>query len=150
VTVDSVFTSTYDTYLIDLVDISAATGTDDLLLQYRYGSTTQTTAYYGSWVYWKPSTDAINGSRWRNGSNHILSDNTGDSGSLGHGNLYISKVGSSGKPAIWGTYGSAIGEGMQAFGGTFDGTSQTFNGFLLKSSASNISGTVRVYGLAKS
>ena len=150
VSIDSVFTSTYDTYMIDLMNVYGATATDDLYFQYRYGTTTQTTLYYGSWVYWRPSTDAITGSRWRNASQHTLNDFVGDSNSMTHGNIYISQVGVAGRPSIWGATGNTSSEGFEAFGGTFDGTSQVFNGFLLKSSSSNITGTVRIYGLAKS
>jgi hypothetical protein len=150
VSIDSVFTSTYDTYMIDVMNVYGGTATDDFYFQYRYGTTTQTTAYYGSWVYWRPSTDAITGSRWRNGAQHILNDFVGDSNSMTHGNIYISQVGVAGRPSIWGATGNTSSEGFESFGGSFDGTSQVFNGFLLKSSSSNITGTVRIYGLAKS
>jgi hypothetical protein len=150
VSIDSVFTSTYDTYMIDLMNVYGGTSTDDLHFQYRYGSTTATTAYYGSWVYWRPVTDGITGSRWRNAAQHTLNDYIGDSANMTHGNIYISQAGVSGKPAIWGASGNTSSEGFEAFGGTFDGSSQVFDGFLLKSSSSNITGTVRIYGLAKS
>ena len=47
--IDSVFSSTYKTYLVIIEDIFAVTNTDDLLFQFRYGSTTETNAnYYGN------------------------------------------------------------------------------------------------------
>ena len=151
VNIDSVFTSTYETYYVDFIDVYATTQTDDFLMQLRYGSTTETSAaYYGSWVFWNPATDAINGSRWRAATSHTICSQVGGSGALGHGNLYISKVGVAGRPSIWGSYGNSTIEANQTSSTIYDGTSQVYSGFLLKSSSTNITGTVRVYGLAKS
>jgi hypothetical protein len=151
VNIDSVFTSTYETYYVDFIDVYATTQTDDFLMQLRYGSTTETSAaYYGSWVFWNPATDSINGSRWRAATSHTICSQVGGSGALGHGNLYISKVGVAGRPSIWGSYGNSTIEANQTSSTIYDGTSQVYSGFLLKSSSTNITGTVRVYGLAKS
>jgi hypothetical protein len=48
---DSVFTSTYRSYLVVINEMAAGTSTDDLILQFRYGgNTTQAANYFGSCI----------------------------------------------------------------------------------------------------
>jgi hypothetical protein len=147
-TFDNVFDSTvYRAYQIVIEGIAAATQTDDLWLQFRYGTTTQASTYYGvtyGYLY-NSSTLQIVG---MNNANQITINQ--DCGSLsyptsatltvtlGGSNNVINLVGSSYAPA------PAVGQTVQA------GCSAAapWTGFLLKSSSTNIDGTVAIYGLA--
>jgi len=149
--VDGVFTSTYDNYLLILEDMSAATAADDLYLQMRYaGPTTETGTYYG-WCETFDLSGAEGGLGWSSVSAAVISTATGTSVNTGSGHLVIQRVGnSSEKAAITGTYTeNETLSGFTIFGGSVN-TARTYTGFLLKSSSTNITGVVTVYGYAKS
>jgi hypothetical protein len=149
--IDGVFTSTYDNYLIILEDCSAATAADDLYLQLRYaGPTTETGTYYG-WCETFDLSGAEGGLGWSSVSAAVISTATGTSVNTGSGHLVIQRVGnSSEKAAITGTYTeNETLSGFTIFGGSVN-TARTYTGFLLKSSSTNITGVVTVYGYAKS
>jgi hypothetical protein len=150
VTVDSCFSSTYDQYVLTFTDIYAATGTDDAYFQFRYGSTTFTGSHYGSWFYMNPVSSAFVSGVYRAVSQFTLGPNTGASSETSSGTMQIGGVGkSSTYPMISGVYGNLQIETMATFGGGA-GSSNTFTGFVFKSSSTNVTGTIRVYGLAKS
>jgi hypothetical protein len=151
-TFDGVFTSSYFNYLIQIESLSAATGTDDLHLQLRYaGPTTQAANYWGSsWGTPSGGTAGTN-TGMSNEAQWTLSLVTGDSTNVGAGLINVWHVGNgSDRPSITGNY-AQIANGTSAqnvFGGQLD-NARTYTGFLFKSSSSNISGTISVYGLAK-
>jgi hypothetical protein len=62
VTLDDCFNSTYDTYLVTFVDCFGGTAADDAQIQWRYSTTTLTTDYYSSYMYY--TTSAV-GSRFQ-------------------------------------------------------------------------------------
>lgn len=146
---DSVFNTTYSNYLVVIDQIYAVTGDDDLHLQMRYaGPTTQTTTYYGSAAQWSvagtPSTIASN-----NAAQWTISGQTGSSGTFGSGHIFFNVVGDASKaPVIRGQFTDKDANQL-VFGGNQD-TARVYTGFLLKSSSTNITGTVSIYGMAKS
>jgi hypothetical protein len=146
---DSVFNTTYSNYLVVIDQIYAATGDDDLHLQMRYaGPTTQTATYYGSAAQWSvagtPSTIASN-----NAAQWTISGQTGSSGTFGSGHIFFNVVGDASKaPVIRGQFTDKDANQL-VFGGNQD-TARVYTGFLLKSSSTNITGIVSIYGLAKS
>jgi hypothetical protein len=145
---DNVFTSTYKQYMVVIENISAATSSDDLLLQFRYaGPTTQASGYYGSLNYstWNA---ALTTTFSANTSSMTLAVSTGTSTEQSTATIYFSMVGNSNQLAsFYGQIMTGVNESQGTFGGRV-GTSRTYTGFILSSSSTNITGTVSIYGLA--
>ena len=146
---DSVFTSTYTNYLVLIDNIYAVDGGDDLHLQLRYaGPTTQTASYYGS-SFGSPFSGATSNTQSNNASQLTISTQTGSSTTFGAGNIYFNSVGNASEiPNFRGQYLDKDANSY-FFGGQIN-SARTYTGFLLKSSSTNITGAVSIYGLAKS
>jgi hypothetical protein len=145
---DAVFTSTYKNYLVVIDNISASTGADDLQLQFRYSGTTQTSGYYGVSVFALHSGTTVSNTPTNNAAQFTIATDTGTSSVAGTGFFYVTRVGSGSDMAA--CMGQYI-EGQAAIGNTFSciaTINRTYTGFLLKSSSTNITGTVSIYGLA--
>lgn len=145
---DDVFTSTYLSYLVVIDDIYAATGSDDLQLQFRYaGPTTQASGYYGST--WGVAYNATTFSTASNGSNQLtISQISGTVGTPASGQMWFGRVGnSSTTPNVRGQFFDS--DASQYIFGAQVSTARNYTGFLLKSSSTNITGSVSIYGLAK-
>ena len=147
-TFDNVFTSSYRNYFIVFDNISATTGTDDFLFQLRYaGPTTQATGYYAVNIQATTGSTTVTNTAGSTGPTIQLSDNIGTSVNPGYGFAYVIDAGnSSAKSTILGQYHEMVTSG----GGSFSGgneNSRIYTGFILKSSSSNISGNVTVYGM---
>ncbi len=149
-TFDSVFTTTYANYLVVIDTIYAATTADDLQMQMRYGAVTQTGAnYYGS-TYGSIYT----GTQTNTGSNaaaqFTISQSTGSSSFPGSGFMIFSRVGNGSQTPNWnGQFMDMSSSGAAWLFAGQTQTAQSYDGFLLKSASTNITGTVSVYGLAK-
>jgi hypothetical protein len=148
VTVDSCFTSTYKTYYVVIENLFAATAANTPQIQFRYGATTLTAGYYASY-----GSGAYDGSTFPvTGQNNVgqitLAGGSGGNANEGYsGQLVFNNVGTSSTYArfhgtSWNGYNFAT-----TINGGWTQTAQTYTGFLLKSSSSNITGTVSVYGL---
>lgn len=144
-TFDSVFSSTYKAYMVILENFSAATSTDDPYLQMRYSGTTQTTGYYQS-VFKYAGGSAINiaGS----GNELMFADSSGTASEPSGYNFYFMGVGNTSEVARGHFQGYNSNNTYVSQGGFMSSTGRTYTGFLLKSSSSNITGTVSIYGLA--
>ena len=147
-TFDSMFSATYDTYLMVVEDVIAATEADDFYFQFRYaGPTTQTTAYKwaSSILTFSPSTVLTNAAGV---SQMSLARNTGTSTFPSTGQFYITRVGNASEyPVITGTSLETNAQELTTFAG-FVEVLRTYTGFILSSASTNITGTVAVYGLA--
>ena len=145
--IDSIFSSTYTNYFIAIDNINGATSSDDLRLQLRYGSTTQVNTHYKYFDLAFGNTIA---------STEFTADYVTLTPSLGDGTDgsfvtgYISKVGnSSQKPQFQlQLQDQSSGTPRLLFGKVND--AQTYTGIRLTPSAGTFSGTVSIYGLAKS
>ena len=147
---DSVFTSTYKNYLVVMDDISAATATDDLLFNFRYSGTTESTTYYGNAVISEYNSSSVTNFPTNSGTSFKISTVTGASTAQGSGFFYVNRVGNaSEKPNILGQYVCGTDCTSSSFSSQLL-LSNTYTGFLLKSSSTNISGKVSIYGLAAS
>jgi hypothetical protein len=144
---NSVFTTTYSTYLVIIEDLYGASATDDLHLQLRYGTTTQTAGYYGSHTEVDYLNNVTNTSM-NNANQIILSRNVGDGVNNNFSNVYFQGVGVTKKPIVRGTGFDSINAATTSFGAKQETVSANYDGFLLKSSSGNIAGTVSIYGLA--
>jgi hypothetical protein len=146
---DGVFTSTYRNYLVVIDQLYAATSTDKLLLQLRYaGPTTQAGGYYGGNIYGRTNSATVTNDYYAASASIVVSQATGSSSVKSAGYFYISNVGNTSETAQW---NGQFSEGQNGWFGTFSGcgtTARTYTGFQIYTSASNITGTVSIYGLA--
>jgi len=148
-TFDGVFTSTYKTYLLVVETAYAATATDDFLMQYRYSGTTQASGYYDC------AMKATAGNNtWTSISSapavnfFTLTDACGASGTPSNGHLFIAMVGQ-GSSRV--QHRGQFVTGNQpnfVFNGGYGDTARAYDGVIFSSTASNITGTVAIYGLA--
>ena len=151
-TFDSMFSSTYLSYLVTIDAIYAATSADDLQLQFLYSGTTQATGYYGASLAASVTGASPVTTGTSNQAQLTVYAATGQStaGSEGTGYFFVTGAkGSSGVARAQGMFVEGNDIGDPAFFGGRSITARTYTGFLLKSSSSNITGTVSVYGLAK-
>jgi hypothetical protein len=148
-TFDGVFTSTYKTYMVVIEKAWAATPGDDLLVQFRYaGPTTQATGYYGSLNY-ATYNAAYTHLGISNASALTLTVAAGPTGESTKATMYFVGVGNTSEQgSLYGQGITGYNESQNVFGGGPHIGSQTYTGFILSSTSSNISGTVAVYGLA--
>lgn len=147
-TFDTVFTSTYRSFMVVIEQISAATEGDDLHLLFRYGGTSQILTYFSSSIQ-LPASGTIVNTVVSNGAQATLAADTGGSAYPSGATMYFSNIGNgSSKPYVYGQMASAAASpSIYNFSGYQD-TSRSYDGFLLKSSSTNITGTISVYGLA--
>ena len=148
---DGVFTSTYKNYLVVIENLYATTSGDDLQLQFRYaGPTTEATAYYGSSINAAYNSTSVSNTGSNGATQFTVSPDTGGTGNTGAGFFYVTRVGnSSDKPAFLGQYCESTAATSSSFSGVL-AVARIYTGFLLKTSSSNITGTVSIYGLAAS
>ena len=149
---DGCFTSTYTQYLIRIETMYAGTAADDLYLQYRYaGPTTQAADYYGSVQSSAANTSALTYIGSNGAAQMSIFTGIGSSTEPGGGQINVTKVGNTSEtPVLYGQYSTTGGSAMSGFFGCVQVTARTYTGFILSSSSSNITGTVSVYGMAKS
>jgi hypothetical protein len=144
------FTSSFETYFMVIEELWAGNANDETHLQFTYaGPTTQTATYYGG-----AASLPYNAASWtaygtNNLAHLILSADNGLSNEPFTGQYYFYRVGNSSERAyINGQSFSAVGSALEVFAGQ-QFTARTYTGFLLKSSSSNITGTVTLFGVNK-
>ena len=148
-TVDSVFTSTYENYLI-VIDSWVGNSYNIVpQLQLRYGASTSGSVIYGSSfgcpytgspMIFQTTTAAAAFDFWR-----YIGDGTG---SFIHANIERVGSGSAQKAHVTGIGMSDAGSEQYKFGAVWT-DSQAYTGFVLKTSSGTSTGTVSVYGYAK-
>jgi hypothetical protein len=146
VDVDNCFTSTYKMYMV-VLGVFGSVSQEDLLMQYRYaGPSTQTTDYYGSYLWYGRGVGLVDYSFTSTSGNVI--DPRQDTTTEAPCTIYINRVGNaSEKPFSYATGFSAGGsQAWTGFSGYVD-TARTYTGFRLLSTSGNISGRYAVYGL---
>ena len=148
-TFDGVFTSTYTTYVIVIENIHAATAADDLLFNLRYAGPSTQTLFYGSAL--RNSYDSSTYSTTlTNATDLILHPQIGNSATTATTSyLTVQNAGTTNYPLISGFSGSLDNSTLFINNG-LAGNSRIYTGFLLKSSSSNVTGTVAVYAYARS
>ncbi len=147
VNIDSIFSSTYKSYLIVIENFYADSATADLLMQVRYGSTTFTSAnYYLSslrTLYSSATADVDNTSA---GTYFTLTRSAGDSTYQDIGTLNFSRVGDVATRPLF-TYQIWTGEwASYTGGGVVDSTANTITGLRFLSTSTSIWGNIAVYG----
>jgi hypothetical protein len=146
---DSVFSSTYKSYLV-VIESLGTVSQNALQMQLRYaGPTTQSGGYYGNSIYSRVNTTTVTNNNSNNTAEMTLLLSSGSLAVPSSGYFNISQVGTSSGPA---DFNGALNDGQGGYGGIFNcnsSVSRTYTGFLLKA-ASNMTGTVSIYGLAAS
>ena len=146
VNIDSIFSATYKNYFMILSKLGSADSpyNQDLLLQYRYSSTTDTTSnYYGS-NYNQERSNAATSNGWTAASSNRLMPDVGGGGSMV--GIYFSGVGNTSESAkMYANYFGSANQDLGMSSGLLT-SSQTFTGIRL-SCSSNITGEYAVYGL---
>ena len=147
VDVDGCFTSTYKKYLIALQMLtSSGNNGEDMQFQFRYaGPNTQTTDYYGSYLWYGRGSGLV--------QYGYASTSTGLIDPIGATiqipqYLYVSNVGNSSQGGLVVANGQSGNE--QAFTGytIYQDVARTYTGFrLLKAGSGTITGSYTVYGL---
>ena len=144
-TFDNVFTTTYKTYLIIVEKHEAVTVNDSFEFIFRYG-TTDATGHNGNCIY---ATTGGTGTAAGTTNAASLKVNIGSGSSVYPLNavMYVHNVGtgSSIRPGIYGEGWEQYNTRMFQFGGSSD-NNQNMTGFKVKSSNTNITGTIAVYG----
>lgn len=147
-TFDNLFTSAYDNYVIVINNLYGANSADDPQIQFRYaGPTTQASTY--NWRYAQTEGTAWTSFGGASASNFLtLAERIG--GSNGYGSSFtinaMNILSAGSRPYV--TWSGYIEDEKFVVGGGYQYTSRTYTGFLIKSSAGNVSGTASIYGLA--
>lgn len=146
VNIDTIFSATYKNYFMILSKLGSADSpfNQDLLLQYRYSGTTDTTAnYYGS-NYNQERSNAATTNGWTAATSNRLMPDVGGGGSMV--GIYFSGVGNTSESAkMYANYFGSANQDLGMSSGLLT-SSQTFTGIRL-SCSSNITGEYAVYGL---
>jgi hypothetical protein len=146
-TFDGVFSSTYVNYLICIENCYSSTQTDDLQFVFRYSATDET-SHWGNLL--QNAYNAATFVSTSSGGIGQLTINSSQSSTYPFvGQINVSNIGTSTLPAINGMGMEEDNTKLSLFYG-YTTSSRTYTGFRLKSASSNITGTVAVYGLAKS
>jgi len=147
-TFDGVFTTTYVAYLVVIDYIYAATATDDLHWQFRVGATTKATSYYSNSIAAVYTGAGIINSGFANNSVLQLTTSMASSAQTAlSGTINVTNVGgTSDYPAVNGILTESGTASMFVFAGS-ENAVDDYTGFILKSSSSNITGRVAVYGV---
>ena len=146
VTFDNVFSTTYENYMIVFQGFFSDTSTPSVYFRWRKsGPSTHTSGYYGAigLISYNGATSSINSNaaaQW-----DILKINGGsDAGAV----IQCQIAGSKGCGAVINTNDNGNGIGYAGYG-ALSTAPMTAIGFILTTSANNMTGTVTVYGLAK-
>ena len=146
VAVDSCFSSTYTNYIL-IANAFAVTDTDDFQIQFRYSGSTQTSTYYGAYTQIDRANSVTNAGYTNAGQGLLAISMETTAKAASRVNLTITNVGISGNPAAYGT--GLLSNGPAAIDiAFFQDTARTYDGFLLKSSSTNITGNYAIYGVS--
>lgn len=150
VTIDNVFTSTYQNYLIIINDWKGSTYSNIPQMQLRYGSSTSGSVIYGSSFGCTYAGSPIKFQSTTAAAAFDFYQYMGDdSGTFIHCNIERVGTGSAQKALISGHGITDAGAEQYKFGAIWTDI-QNYTGFVLKSSSGTSSGNVSVYGYAKS
>jgi hypothetical protein len=145
-TFDTIFSATYKNYLVVIEAISASTAANDLHVQFRNGSSTLASDYYGAQFGVQYGSTSLITNNTNNLAHIILTADMSAGTSL---TFTASGVG--GTTTTSGIQGTGIDRALPTainYAGGYFGASVNIDGLIFKSSSSNITGTIAIYGLA--
>lgn len=150
---DSVFSSTYKSYLIN-IEKTAGSANSNLLLQFRKNSTTVSTgSYYGNTFGYNYAGSVRNTASSGTTSLTIMTGQGDQTSRWSNAQIYANFVGytkTTGERSLINGIGLASEETWTTVigGGLYDSGLDNCNGFILSASTGNIYGTVSIYGVA--
>jgi hypothetical protein len=147
-TFDGVFTSTYVSYLIAIETCYSSTQTDDLQFLFRYAGPTDGDGMYGNFLQMAYNASTFVASQINNVAFATINSSQ-SSGYPFNGNLNIMNIGTTTQPSLY-SMGMEQDNTKLSMVYAYTVNARTYTGFRLRSASSNITGTVAVYGLAKS
>lgn len=145
--IDTIFSSTYETYLMVIEECFSSVNSR-LLLQFRYaGPNTQTADYYGRLSRLAQTYSATD---YGGVSSVGIIENIGTSASqASNGHFYFTNVGNGSRAPIAHGIGMPAGYLESSTTGFFNLTAREYTGVRLSAASGNLSARVAVYGLAK-
>lgn len=146
VTFDNVFSTTYENYIVVFEDFYSDTSTPYVQFQWRKsGPSTHSSGYYGALglISYNGTTSSLNSNATANWQ--ILRLNSGSSASAV---MQCQIAGSKGMGAVINTNDNGNGIGYAGYG-ALSTAAMTGIGFILTTSANNMTGIVTTYGMAK-
>ena len=148
---DSLFSSSYTSYYVVIENLYAATGADDLHVQFRYaGPTTQAGSYFANDIMVESGNTTINNTGQSNQTLGVITRYIGTASEPGQGQFFIYNAsGASAEPSIYGNYAEG-GRGSTSTASIQCLVARVYTGFIMKSSSTNITGTISIYGLRNS
>ena len=146
---DNVFTSTFDNYLLTFQNVTSASGTTEVQLQWRASGVTTTSGYFIAYQGYSSAGATYN--KNNNGSavaiDVALAETAAGSGSSVV-NIMTPKT--TGQPAAWGQlFAQGPGYYVNRNGGGALNAGTDFDGMTLRASASTITGSYTLYGYRK-
>jgi len=145
--IDSVFTSTYRTYLIVVENMESSSAQADIFMQLRFGSSTKASGYkYQQMAF----SNTYTGTEKNGISELILNLNTGGTNDGSAGQIMLTRVGNaSERPYFWSEFVD-IQTGVPLMTNGIVNESETYTGVRFSLSTGNFTGIIAIYGLAKS
>jgi len=145
--IDNIFSSTYETYQIIIETCYGTNVSDDLLIQLRYGTSTETAGYYGKTASLNTTYAVTNNA---NASSIQAMDNIRNSASQAScASFYINNVGNGSRNPqgyLFGHSGEQLSTNAASF---YNVTAREYTGLRFSASAGNLTANISVYGLAK-
>ena len=151
VTIASVFTTTYKTYVVNIEHCHGeTTSTQDLGFRLRYATTDQATNCYSSAVYFTNGTSAtVTNVGGANTSYFNLNNTLGSQDFAGSAATFtLQNVGQADEYALYYGQGSDYNSDTTYVYGGRAGTARTYTGITFLPDAGNITGQISIYGLA--
>jgi hypothetical protein len=147
-TFDGIFSSTYSSYIVIIENFYAGTSTDDMLMKIRIGAADGPTTYSGCSIISNGANTTITAINTST-AGYVLADQSGTSTEPTRGQLDFPFMGATGAQMCSGQFSNANAGRFFNFNGT-NYAANAYTGLQFLSSSSNITGTISVYGLAKS
>ncbi len=144
-TFSNVFSSTYKAYTIIYEKFSAGTAGDDCQFIFMYGAT-ESANHYGMVNYYTLASSTLQQNSVSNGTSFVLSADSGTSNEPVTYNLTVGNIGSGAANAMMHGTGYSLNGSHSLWFGGYSYSLQTYTGFKVKSSSSNVTGTISVYG----
>jgi hypothetical protein len=151
VTIASVFSSTYKTYLVNIEHCHGeTTSTQDLGFQLRYATTNQTTGCYSTAVYWATGTSATAANVGANNTSYFnLNKTLGSQDFAGtSASFTIQNVGQTDEYALYYGSGTDYNDQLTYLYGGQASVARTYTGIVFLPDSGNITGQISIYGLA--
>jgi hypothetical protein len=153
VTIDSIFTTTYKTYLVVIEHIyGELSNTQDLGMQFRYGAVTQASGCYSTAVYWATGTSATAANVGANNTTYFnLNKSLGGGASTGTiASLTVGNVGQGSEYAMYYGAGTDYNDQLAYIYAGSHSVARTYTGLVFLPDSGNITGQISIYGLATS